>query len=49
MVILDGEKVRLTPMQFRLLALLVEHAGEVMPRAALLMHVWGYVPEMRAR
>ena len=38
-VILDSEAVRLTPMQYRLLALLVEHPGEVVPRAALSVQV----------
>ena len=43
-VILDGETVRLTPMQYRLLALLVEHAGVVVTRPILLMQIWGYAP-----
>ena len=46
-VILDGETVRLTPMQYRLLALLVEHAGVVVTRPILLMQIWGYAPEIR--
>jgi hypothetical protein len=37
LVILDGETVGLTPVQYRLLALLVTHAGEVVPRPILLM------------
>jgi len=48
-VMLDGEAITLARMEYRLLAVLVEHAGEVMPRAALLMRVWGYAPEMRTR
>ena len=43
LVILDGETVRLTPMQYRLLALLVEHAGEIVPRPTLALWVWGRV------
>jgi len=44
-VILDGETVRLTPIQYRLLVLLVEHAGEVVPRATVLTQLWGYAPQ----
>ena len=40
-VILDSETVRLTRMQYRLLALLVEHPGKVVPRATLSLHVAG--------
>ena len=47
LVMLDGEMVRLTPMQYRLLALLVEHAGVVVTRPILLMQIWGYAPEIR--
>ena len=46
-VILDGEAVTLTLREYRLLTLLVEHAGEVVPRSILLMHIWGHVPEIR--
>jgi DNA-binding response OmpR family regulator len=42
-VILAGEAVRLTPMQYRLFALLVEHAGEIVPRPTLALWVWGRV------
>jgi DNA-binding winged helix-turn-helix (wHTH) protein len=48
-VILDSETVRLTRMEYRLLALLVQHAGKVVPRAILLMQVCGYVAETRTR
>ena len=40
-VILDSETVRLTPMQHHLLALLVQHPGEVVPRATLSVQAWG--------
>jgi DNA-binding winged helix-turn-helix (wHTH) protein len=33
----------------RLLALLVEHAGEVVSRVTLLTQVWGYAPEKLTR
>jgi DNA-binding response OmpR family regulator len=48
-VILDGETVRLTPMEYRLFALLVEHAGVVVTRAILLMQFVGYSSEIRGR
>lgn len=38
----DGEVVALTPMEYRLLVDLVEHAGRVRSREALLQSVWGY-------
>jgi len=47
LVMLDGEAVRLTSMQYRLLAVLVEHAGVVVTRPILLLHIWGNVPEPR--
>jgi two-component system KDP operon response regulator KdpE len=37
LVILDGENVRLTPIQYRLFSLLVDHAGVVVTRPVLLM------------
>jgi DNA-binding response OmpR family regulator len=48
-VLLDSETVTLTRKEYRLLALLVQHVGEVVPRAILLMHIWGYGPEARTR
>jgi DNA-binding response OmpR family regulator len=46
-VMLDSETVTLTRMEYRLLALLVEHAGEVVSRPILLkltgpldVHLW---------
>ena len=44
-VILDGETVRLTPIQYRLLVLLVGHAGEVVLRATVFTQLWGYAPQ----
>ena len=46
-VTLDGETVTLTRMQYRILALLVEHAGVVVTRPILLLHIRGKVPELR--
>jgi two-component system response regulator MtrA len=39
---LDGEKLDLTAMEFRLLLELVRHTGEVLTRERLLDRVWGY-------
>ncbi|HVU76776.1 MAG TPA: response regulator transcription factor [Gaiellaceae bacterium] len=36
-----GESVALTPLEFRLLTTLTEHAGQVLSRDQLLEHVWG--------
>ena len=40
-VTVGGEEVRLTPIEFRLLALLARHAGRVLTHAQLLREVWG--------
>ena len=36
-------------MQYQVLAVLVEHAGEVVPRAIFLTQIWSHVPELRPR
>lgn len=41
-VLLNGERVRLTPIEFRLFALLVENAGRVITHRQLLEKVWGW-------
>jgi DNA-binding response OmpR family regulator len=48
-VTLDGRKVHLTPKEYDLLSLMVRHAGEIIPRDALLMEVWSYRPDIRTR
>ena len=48
-VLLDSERMTLTRREYELLALLVRHAGEIIPRDALLMQVWGYGAEIRTR
>ena len=48
-VLLDGETVRLTPMEYRLFALLVEYAGVVVTRHVFLMQFGGYSPAIRER
>jgi len=46
---LDAERMVLTRKEYDLLSLLVQHAGEIIPREALLMQVWGYGSEIRTR
>jgi DNA-binding response OmpR family regulator len=48
-VTLDGNRVHLTRKEYRLLAYMVQHAGEILSRDALLREVWGYRPEIRTR
>src|SRR5919198_195933 len=48
-VALDAQRMILTRKEYDLLALLVQHAGEIIPREALLMRVWGYGAEIRTR
>jgi len=36
----NGREIELLPKEFRLLEYLVRHAGQVVPRAMLLQHVW---------
>jgi len=48
-VILDGVRMTLTRKEYELLSLLVRHAGEIIPRDALLLQVWGYGCEIRTR
>jgi two-component system phosphate regulon response regulator PhoB len=40
-VLVDGEELTLRPMEYRLLAMLLEHPGEVLSRDRLLEDVWG--------
>jgi two-component system, OmpR family, response regulator len=46
---LDSQRIVLTRKEYDLLALLVQHAGEIIPREALLLRVWGYGSEIRTR
>ncbi|MBS1857323.1 MAG: winged helix-turn-helix transcriptional regulator [Acidobacteria bacterium] len=48
-VTLDTDRLTLTRKEYELLALLVEHAGEIIPRETLLMRVWGYGGDIRTR
>lgn len=49
LVFLDSRRLPLTRKEYELLVLLVENAGEVVPREVLLMRVWGYGSEIRTR
>jgi two-component system KDP operon response regulator KdpE len=40
-VLRGGEEVHLTPLEYRLLATLVKHAGKVLTHRQLLKEVWG--------
>lgn len=41
-VLLNGEAIKVSPKEFRLLRYLVENKGRVLSRNAILNHVWGY-------
>ena len=41
-VVVNDERVRLTPREFRLLALLVENAGDILTHRQVLEKVWGW-------
>lgn len=45
----DSRRLILTRKEYDLLAVLVENAGEIIPRQTLLMRVWGYSREIRTR
>jgi len=45
----DARRLVLTRKEYELLALLVENAGEIIPRPILLMRIWGYSNEIRTR
>ena len=46
---LDSRPVVLTRKEYALLSLLVQNAGEIIPRDALLWRIWGYSPQIRTR
>jgi DNA-binding response OmpR family regulator len=46
---LDSRPLPFTRKEYELLLMLVENAGEVVPREVLLMRVWGYGSEIRTR
>ncbi len=48
-VFVESEEVSLRPLEFRLLALLMEHPGRVFSRAELLAEVWGITGDLSTR
>lgn len=40
-VLLNGERIRVTPLEYKLLAALIRHAGKVVTHRQLLTEVWG--------
>jgi DNA-binding response OmpR family regulator len=46
---LDTHRLILTRKEFELLSLLVQNAGEIIPREALLLKIWGYSAQIRTR
>jgi two-component system alkaline phosphatase synthesis response regulator PhoP len=48
-VFLDSRRLALTRKEYELLTLLVENAGEAVPREVLLMRIWGYSSAIRTR
>jgi DNA-binding response OmpR family regulator len=48
-VLLESRPVELTSKEYAVLAFLAGHAGEILPREALLAAVWGYNDEVRTR
>jgi two-component system KDP operon response regulator KdpE len=49
-VTLDGQRINLTPIEFRLLSTLAKHKGRVLPHSYLLTEVWGseYLSELNS-
>jgi two-component system KDP operon response regulator KdpE len=41
----DGEEIRLTATEFKLLAYLASHADRVLTHTAILVHVWGFAEQ----
>jgi two-component system KDP operon response regulator KdpE len=48
MVWVDRAEVHLTPIEFKLLAVLVRHSGKVVTQRQLLKEVWGYHSDEQA-
>jgi two-component system alkaline phosphatase synthesis response regulator PhoP len=46
---LDARRLVLTKKEYELLSLLVQNAGEIIPRDALLWNIWGYSSQIRTR
>jgi DNA-binding response OmpR family regulator len=48
-VAVDSRSLVLTRKEYELLTMLVQNAGDIVPRDALLWRVWGYSREIRTR
>ncbi len=48
-VTLDSRRIQLTRKEYELLELLIQNAGEIVPRQDLRLRVWGYSTEIRTR
>jgi len=48
-VTLDAKPLTMTRKEYDLLSFLVHHAGQLVPRATLLLGVWGYGDAIRTR
>ena len=48
-VIVDGAELTLRPLEYKLLAIFVEHPGRVFSRTELLQEVWGILPDTNTR
>ena len=46
---IDSRRMVLTRKEYELLSLLVQNAGEIIPREALLWKIWGYSTQIRTR
>src|SRR5712672_39210 len=49
MAAVDSRRIVLTRKEYELLSLLVQNAGEIIPRDALLWRIWGYSTQIRTR
>lgn len=41
-VYVDDQEIHLTPIEFKLLVLLIENAGKVLTHSFIIKHIWGY-------
>jgi len=48
-VTLDGRMVYLARKEYDLLALMVQHVGEILPRDVLMKEIWNHGPDVRTR
>jgi len=48
-VTIDGSELALRPLEYKLLAIFIEHPGRVFSRTELLQEVWGISPETNTR